>query len=287
MLPFHKILFATDYSDACKAIVPHVNDLVAHYSADLALFHALDLDPVIYPEMGTIARFMPDHGLQKKEKARLEDFAAEMFPHLTAEVMIADEGPGEAIPAAIQKFGADLVMLPTQGRGRFRRLLLGSVTAKVLHDSSCAVWTGVHRPHDEYQPQLPYRSILCAIELDEEAPIIVRAAASIAKCYDAKLALLHVIQDPPIAWEVDYAPYRKALMDTADMTMRDLRHAANVQAEISVRSGSPAATIRQAVIDHQADLVVIGRGHSQEILGRMWSNLYGIVREAPCPVLSI
>ena len=39
----------------------------------------------------------------------------------------------------------DLIMMPTHGYGRFRALLLGSVTAKVLHDADCPVWTAVHR----------------------------------------------------------------------------------------------------------------------------------------------
>ncbi len=34
--------------------------------------------------------------------------------------------------------------MPTHGYGPFRRFILGSVTAKVLHDADCPVWTGVH-----------------------------------------------------------------------------------------------------------------------------------------------
>ena len=34
-------------------------------------------------------------------------------------------------------------MMPTHGCGPLRRFLLGSVTAKVLHDVSTAVWTGL------------------------------------------------------------------------------------------------------------------------------------------------
>jgi nucleotide-binding universal stress UspA family protein len=36
------------------------------------------------------------------------------------------------------------VDLPTHGLGAFRRSLIGSITAKVLHDAECPVWTGVH-----------------------------------------------------------------------------------------------------------------------------------------------
>jgi hypothetical protein len=35
------------------------------------------------------------------------------------------------------------------------------------------------------------------------------------------------------------------------------------------------------------DLIVTGRGHSQDGIGRAWSQLFPIIREAPCPVLSI
>jgi hypothetical protein len=49
-----------------------------------------------------------------------------------------------AIHRVIQYQGADLVMLPTHELGPLRRFLLGSVAAKVLHDESAVVWTGVH-----------------------------------------------------------------------------------------------------------------------------------------------
>ena len=31
MLPFRKILFPIDYSDACQAIIPHVKNAVKHF----------------------------------------------------------------------------------------------------------------------------------------------------------------------------------------------------------------------------------------------------------------
>jgi nucleotide-binding universal stress UspA family protein len=44
---------------------------------------------------------------------------------------------------------------------------------------------------------------------------------------------------------------------------------------------------REAALGHQSDLIVIGRGVMQTRLGRLRSSAYSIVREAPCPVISI
>jgi len=52
-------------------------------------------------------------------------------------------------------------MMPTHGLGGFRRFLLGSVTAKVLHDADCPVWTGVHLERAPHSKQLS-SGISCA-----------------------------------------------------------------------------------------------------------------------------
>jgi nucleotide-binding universal stress UspA family protein len=48
-----------------------------------------------------------------------------------------------------------------------------------------------------------------------------------------------------------------------------------------------ADAIRDEVVHRKADLVVTGRGKSQTAVNRLWSALYSIVRESPCPVLSV
>jgi hypothetical protein len=70
---------------------------------------------------------------------------------------------------AARRWGADLLMMPTHGRGTFRRLLLGSVTAKVLHDLECPVWTDVHSETAPPIEEIHCRRILCAVDLSEQA----------------------------------------------------------------------------------------------------------------------
>src|SRR6185295_1275750 len=117
------------------------------------------------------------------EVERLRKFATEMFPDERVE-SIAEEGEaGTVIHRVLQHRGADLVMMPTRGDAPLRRFLLGSVAAKVLHDVSAAVWTGVGSALENHQPAIPSKSIVCALDESEEAEAVLRAAAALAKSY--------------------------------------------------------------------------------------------------------
>jgi nucleotide-binding universal stress UspA family protein len=288
MLPFHKILFPVDLSDQCLAIAPFVRQTVEKFKAELILVHAVDAVPLVMSSVEASAAMpLPDFAqIRALQQERVNRFAKDMFPDIELTVLIEDGEAGRVVRDAIRHHGADLVMMPTHGHGIFRRLLLGSVTAKILHDVDCAVWTDVH--HAEMRPLAPYRRVLAALSLDTgETGAVLRAAAFVAKAYDAELHLVHVVETPSATWEVDYAPYRQAMLDSADGQMRRLRLEAGIQAPYQILDGRPAEEIRRVATEWKADLIVTGRGHAQDGLGRAWSQLFPIIREAPCPVLSI
>ncbi len=68
--------------------------------------------------------------------------------------------PAQVITAFAHTQGVDLIMMPTHGYGPFRRLLLGSVTAKVLHDAECPVWTAVHMAKAPHRVHSAFSNIL-------------------------------------------------------------------------------------------------------------------------------
>ena len=130
MLPFKHILFPVDYSTPCAAIVPYVKDIARRFSASLALVHAsgLGLEALGYNELSISDPDWEERSRAFEEK-RLREFAAEAFPNQHADCIVELGEPGNAIHKVVQHQGADLVMLPTHGRGPMRRFLLGSVTA--------------------------------------------------------------------------------------------------------------------------------------------------------------
>ncbi len=299
MLPFKRVLFPVDYSPSCTATVPYVTDMIRHFSAELTLVHAYALRPVFAGrDIDAVLAFSdsyidPAYDPQSLEEARLtegqrlRDFAAKMFPGQHVDVMAEEGEAGSLIHKVLQHQGADLVMMPTRGCGVVRRFLLGSVTAKVLHDVSTAVWTGIGSALTEHAPTVPYKSIVCALDETDEAEAVLRAAAALAKSYQAKLALVHVLETPPATLEIDFTPYRKDLIDAAHAHLRDLKARLNLDVPDVVIDAGISDGIREEVARTKADLVVVGRGHDQGVISRVWSRLYSIVRDSPCPVLSV
>ncbi len=292
MIPFRRILFPVDYSEACLAIVPYVTAMARQFSSELTLVKAFGVPtvdemevriegewPIRVPEMDQI---------EELQLQRLREFAAGNFAGMKVHSVVRFTDPASAIEEEVKHSGVDLVMLATHGHGAFRRLLLGSVTAKVLHDLDCAVWTGTHQILTPAKPVIACKSIVCALGLTEESEAVLRAAASLASSCGGSLHIVHAVETPPAAYQVDFSPYRVELIEAADIALRKLRDRAQVKAAtINVESGSPSAVIHAQACAHKADLVVTGRGHSQGRAARVWSALYSIVRDAPCPVLSI
>jgi nucleotide-binding universal stress UspA family protein len=282
MLPFRRILVPVDYSAPCRAIMPYVADAARHFSSELTLIHAYGPEALAASELALTNPELPEQA-QAAEQARLEEFGKEMFPDRRTESVAVLGEPGSVIKNLVHQRGADLIMMATHGRGPLRRMLLGSVTAKVLHDVSTPVWTGAAAA----KPRVPYRSILCALDHSAESEAVVRAGAALAQSYSARLSLVHVVEMPPANWEVDVSGVRAHMIESAQFQIRELEASLGIPATHNVLEGPVAAAVAREAGRVEADLIVAGRGHAQGIFARLWSNLYAIVREAPCPVLSL
>jgi nucleotide-binding universal stress UspA family protein len=183
-----------------------------------------------------------------------------------------------------QRENTDLIMMPSKGLGRFRRLLFGSVTAKVLHDVSCPVFTSAHEPDPALASPRGYRSIICAVELNPEAGAVLKAAGLLAQSYGARICLLNIESsfDGPGG-----EPYAQSVRHAFEKAINAGGQGIGVDTTVRVLDAEIPEGIRRTAIEEKADLVVVGRGHQKGNLSRMWSHLYAIIRESPCPVLSV
>ncbi len=283
MLPFRQILFPVDFSEPCRAMAPSVIQLAHFYDCPVTLLHAFELPVAFYGDLGALDMLIPAD-IRTAHESKLNQFAVENFPGEAPQQIVVQGAPAEAIHNFVKHNGADLLVMPTSGRGPIRRLLLGSVTAKVLHDVSCPVWTGAHAGKNA---NWPIRNILCAVSLDEESAPLARAAGAIAKSFSARLTLFNAVGYAHPAIDVDYDHYRKQLLEDATQKLQSLRWENQIEANIVLAEGSAVMAIHQQALELSAGLVIVGRGHSQGAVSRLWSDLYDVIRESPCPVLSI
>jgi nucleotide-binding universal stress UspA family protein len=222
----------------------------------------------------------------------LSAFACRHFHELakrTAVETVCDRGdPGYAIVAQAEKRGADLIMMPTRGHEPFRSFVLGSATTRVLHRAECAVWTGAHVENESAARHVHVRKILCAIDLERESHRIIDAAAMLGRMLTAQVYLVHCIPVPETGPAEGFlSEFDRFLADAARHKLADLQRRAGTDFEVSLEGGSISEVVRRTAIHKWADLVVIGRGHAQSHFSRLRTNAYSIVRESPCPVLSI
>lgn len=168
---FHNILFPVDFSARSHAAVPHVRAMAEHFGASVTLLHVVE-GPAAWAAANDGGYFVEFDlpRLMKEADERLAAFAAVDFPasspNSAAVTRLVELGdPGSSVAELAKAWHTDLIMMPTHGRGIFRSALLGSVTAKVLHDAHCAVWTGAHLEDAELPSHTSIKTMMCALEI--------------------------------------------------------------------------------------------------------------------------
>ena len=177
--------------------------------------------------------------------------------------------------------------MPTHGYGPFRRYLLGSNTAKVLHDADCAVWTGVHLLEPPPAGSIPFRNILCAIDLGPQSSRTLCWAAQFALQFGARLEVVHATGASPEPGDSSEAGWQTGIREAAEAELQRLLEFVHAEAGLMVEAGEPAKVIGAAAERLPADLLVIGRGSAAGVFGRLRTNAYAIIRMSPCPVVSV
>ena len=273
-----KILFPVDFSESCYGAARHVEAMAGRFEAEVMLLHAVG---------------MGEHNLAEEllpgRQARLNGFLAEDWKQFaTSRICIAGDAAHVIVDTA-RSWRPDLVMIPTHGLGLFRRMLLGSVTAKVLHDLDCPVWTSVHSETTPVLEDIHCRKVLCAVDLGERSRSVLEWAKWIAGEYGAVLGIAHATRELPPEYEgwKFSGDFSRAECENAMKGIEVLQLEAGTSAETLIRAGNSARTIAAAVREFSADILVIGRHDNSGLGGYLQHHAYAIARESPCPVVSI
>ena len=288
MPSFKQILFPVDFSEQNRAMAPHVACMAARYRSRVTMLHVLEIPTGAYPGWPEYTGLIDLPGMIEERKRQLDSFLKSEFETVASTRLIFEGAPGQVIPDYAAKENVDLIMMPTHGYGPFRRFLLGSVTAKTLHDAQCPVWTSAH-VLETPAPFAGYHTVLCAVDLTSSSLPLLRWASEFGGERRALVKLLHAIPagTAPAGFDIDGAIFRSSLFEMAREKLAKLQSEAGTNLETVLEGGEVSAAVRKAADENRADLVIIGRGVMHEAFGRMRTNVYSIIRESSCPVISI
>jgi nucleotide-binding universal stress UspA family protein len=272
------IVVPTDFSRAAGAVLSHVHAIANHFDSAVVLLHVLEPFSHPFEMFGQGMETRPRNEVAASHLGRLRD--AEL-PGVKTEIKVVEGEPAETIVKTAESIKADLIVIPTSGRGPFRRFLIGSVAAKVLNDAPLPVLTGVHlEQRGDAGKGIAPKSVVCAVDFDERGKAACSAANLIASTYGAKLTIVHALGNSRKDFGAGADGLKRA--ETELKTFTD----PPTNVEIVAVHGQPAKAVREVALSAKADLVVIGRS-APGPLGRLRSQSYAIVAQSPCPVLSV
>jgi nucleotide-binding universal stress UspA family protein len=146
------ILVPVEYSPHCLAALEYAGALAKTFGAKLEAIHVWELPPSIpaestITEPGGEPRSLFDLVRDKAEREMADFLARAKLPDGVAVTHHIESGdPTHAILAAIERRGADLVVISTHGRTGVRRFLLGSVAERLVRLSPVPVVTVPAKP---------------------------------------------------------------------------------------------------------------------------------------------
>jgi nucleotide-binding universal stress UspA family protein len=288
------ILCPIDFSEFSERAYRHALSLAEHYQAKLVAQHVVELwrhpsasfvaSAGLYEEFG---RALGKSGMKQLQEFMKNHPQGEIQPELVLQEGIA----ADSILSFAQAQKTDVIVMGTHGRRGFDRLMLGSVTDRVMRGAPCPVLVVCKPPHDSvaagkertHVHQLS-RILFCA-DFSENSERALNYAISATEEYGAELTLLHVMEESPSPAKLEQAI--AAVKERLDQLIpAEGRKTLNIKT--AVRIGKPYWQIIQFALEAQIDLVAMGvRGRGELDLAVFGSTTYRVMQLGSCPVLAV
>ncbi len=298
MIKITKILFPTDFSICSDQALEHVMYLADKYKAELHIINVMILfDKYSYLESNDLPK-------ADEIKTRVDKKFDEQINHLSDKYdlsnlkIIKTQVRGISEAPAILEYASDndvdLIILGTHGRRGVKHLFLGSVAEEVVRHAVRPVFT--IRELETQKPPANYNNILAPIDFSDNSKKTIQYVREIAKNYDAKIQLLHIIEDdlPAIyflAGKTSIFDLDPKIEEKTKIKMEEFYQdisGAEDNYEIHTMIGHPAQSIINFSETNKSDLIVIAthglRGLDHFLLGSVTEK---VVRRSSIPVFTV
>lgn len=281
-----RVLMPVDFSPRDAAAAHYVKQLYRKAPFETILLHVVpppDYEAAVLEAGGPVLQELMDTR-RKLAHERLATTCSAELAGMPVERALLEGFPSERIVQYATERDVNLIVLPTHGYGPFRRFLLGSVTAKVLHDAQCPVLTGAHMEAPTLK-DIHFSKIAAAVDLSETSIKVISEAKSLADRLGAKLMVMHAMTGLSGHVGFNFEKAHELHFESA-VRQRIAELTQGLDVETLIETGDPGKTIASMVQSSGTDLVVIARSTSHG-LAALRSYTYAIVRESGVPVLSV
>jgi nucleotide-binding universal stress UspA family protein len=297
-IQLNRLLCPIDLSDASRHALEHAVALAKWCGAQITVLHVYHIPippvPLAVPAVVPLQPPLDPRQLEDNVRRFCEPVAS---AGVSLEIVIAEGVPSTQIVRHAEEMLADLLAMGTHGHGGFERLFLGSVTEKVIRSVRCPVLTVPPPAGPPVPDRALFKTILCPLDFSNSSLRAAEYALSIAKEADAQLILLHVIDSfleerlDSADVQLDSGAYRSVLEERA---MSRLRAVVPEEARTWCKPderivyGKPHREILRVASESSAEAIFMGV-HGRGVIDRMLfgSTTHHVIREAPCPVLTL
>jgi nucleotide-binding universal stress UspA family protein len=278
------ILIATDLSKQSEEIVRAGMELRHAYGAHATVVYVLPRDE--YALAGFEA-FAAASDAARRDLAELEQKLAAKYASTKGEhydVVMAEGDVAECIFECARKNHIDLIVLGTHGRTGFSKAFVGSVAERIFRHSDVPVLT--IGPYAQSAKLCKPKRLLVPVDFTAATQHSAKYACALAREHQSELVLLHVIQEVPKGAQADL----ECLTHTVEQSLLELIGCEEKPKQVRVMTmvGKVVPTVLEVASDVAADMLVLGVHTYPKLLDHFrWQNAYELVRQAPCPVLTV
>jgi len=291
------IICTTDFSEISNQAVVFGVALAKELGAKLYLCHVIDLS--------TVAMYGEGFSDPLGQERRTTNYAYEHLRGLIDDPSIEWEAlppmghTADEIAHAAEEKNADLVISATHGRSGLKRFVLGSVTERLMRTLPCPLFVvrGLERDYTaDVNEDLGFHSILVGCDFSSDSALAFQYGLGLAQEFQSEVHLAHVIE--PAVYKDLLKPAKEEKEDLQQDLRKKLREkltgmvpeeAGNwCTPKTALLAGHPHEELTKYAVVHDIDLIVLGvRGHSLVETLFVGSTTDRVVRQAPCPVLSV
>jgi len=291
------ILCTTDFSDFSNYALPYAIRLAREYNGRLYVCHVVDITPVAGYDEAVVNWVDQQKAVAEYAQDQLNQLIGDQ--PVDVEQLVLMGHPVDEITRLAREKDMDLVVAATHGRSGLKRVVLGSVTERLMQTLPCPLMSirspekGAEPPSDQ---DIRMEKILVGCDFSADSLLAFQYALSLAQEFQSELYLVHVIE-PPIykhLFTEDATPsedLREGIREPlnamlAKMIPEEAVHWCRRQTVLL--AGQPHEELIQYAAVNDMDLIVLGiRGRRLVETLLVGSTTDRVIRQARCPVLSV